>query len=401
GSEALEICKQQAVALIISDQRMPGITGVEFLKQSQEISPETIRILLTGYADINATIDAINCGAIRYYFTKPWDDEILLSRIKESLELQKTTIENKRLLELTNTQNQQLKELNDNLQHKVEEQTWEIREQNKELNQSFMETIKAFSTLLELRYKEVGSHSQRVASMAKKMLSGLELDPQDFQDVVMAAYLHDIGKISLPDNILRKNPDEYGNRDKELVSKHPILGQSCVFNINGFEEIGFIIRHHHEHYDGSGYPDNLLEEKIPLGSRIIRICDAFDHNAFKDGYPDIKTLNIASGKIVQFSGSEFDPDLVKKFIDLDIAKQLYYGDTSDTFNLKPKDLKESMILGRDIYTKNGMLLLPKGAKLSQGMIKRINKIHKVDPIIDEIIVYKQSVTKKKENHVPA
>lgn len=397
GKKALEVIKENDISVIISDQRMPGMSGIEMLQKSMELSPESIRILLTGYADINTTIDAINSGAVKYYFNKPWEDELIISRIKESLDLYATTIENKQLHKLTAQQNKKLKEFNENLQQKVDEQTAEIKEQHRELNESFMETIKAFSTFIEMRHKEVGSHSQRVALMVKNMLKGFDLQPGQFQDIVVAAYLHDIGKISLPDRILKKKPEEYSFSEKELVKKHPTIGQTCVFNISGFGKIGVIIRNHHENYDGSGYPDGEVERQISLGSRIIRLCNDFDHYAFRASYPDLKTLNEATARLVQFSSTKYDPELAKKFIDMDIAKSLYHEETGGTSILKPGDLQEGMIVADDVYTQNGLFLLPKGAKLSKGMINRIRKINDVDPVSGDIKVYKEIISEKEEN----
>lgn len=400
GAEALEIIGQQKIALIISDQRMPGMTGVEMLSKSRDISPDSIRILLTGYADMESTVAAINGGAISYYFNKPWDNNMLTSRIVESLDLHAAKSENKRLEELTRHQNDKLKELNNSLQQKVEEQTFEIKERHRELNQSFMETIKAFSTFLELRYKEVGSHSQRVASLVKCMLEEYDLNEKEYQDIVVAAYLHDIGKISLPDKVLAKAGDKLSARESELVREHPIFGQLSLQSISGFEEIGIIIRHHHEAYDGSGYPESLCEQSIPFGSRLIRICDAFDHDAFREGYPDLKTLKAASGRLFQYSGSEYDPDLVRKFMDLNVAAKLFHDETSHVRRCEPDQLVEGMVVATDIYTRNGMFLLPKGAKLSHGVINRIRKIHSVDPVVDMIRVYSEKVVKN-EASAPA
>ena len=399
GAEGLEVLEKRPVALIISDQRMPGMTGVEFLSKSLEISPETVRILLTGYADIEATVDAINNGAVKYYVNKPWDDELFLSRIEESLELYRMRQENHRLNELTRTQNKQLKRLNITLNERVREQTEEIRARHVELKQSFMETIKAFSTIIELRSPDVGSHSQRVANLVKRMLPGLELDEKQFQDIVVAAFLHDIGKISLPDRIASRRDEELSANDLDEVHRHPLVGQSCVMAITGFEEIGNIIRHHHEDYDGTGYPDGLRDLAAPLGSRIIRLVDAFDHAAFHDGYPGLKKLNSAAAYIVEHSGSKFDPEMVKRFIDLDVARQLYHGDVTDIIGCKPEDLKEGMVVAQDIKTINGMFLLPKGARLSRGMISRVRKIHNVDPVADAIRVYKKDPNLKQEAHV--
>ncbi|MEA3297687.1 MAG: response regulator [candidate division Zixibacteria bacterium] len=394
GEKALDILKKQPVSLIISDQRMPNMTGVEFLYKSQEISPTSIRVLLTGYTDINATIEAINKGAIKYYFNKPWDDEQLLGRIKESLEILDMSRENERLTELTKHQNEQLKEFNTSLEEKVKEQTGEIRAQHSELVQSFMETIKAFSTIIGLRFEDVGSHSQRVATLVRELLEGLKLDKKDYQDIFVAAFLHDIGKVSLSDRTIAKTPGQYSKEDIDAIARHPIIGQSCVYGITGFEEIGLIIRHHHEDYDGSGFPDGLDEQSIPLGSRVIRIADAFDNRAFSKGYPDMKTLNEAAAYLVSHSHTWFDPDLVKRFIDRDIARNLYMGEYSGKRIIQPNDLQEGMVIAEDVNTMNGMFLVPRGAKLSKGMISRIRKIHGVDPVAKRIHVFKENQQKK-------
>lgn len=397
GNEALKILSNARISLIISDQRMPGMTGVELLQRSRDIAPDSVRILLTGYADIDATVDAINSGAVKYYFNKPWDDDFLLSRIKESLDLYEKVFENKRLNKLTRFQNEKLKELNMTLEQRVDEQTHEIKRQHEELIQSFMETIKAFSTIIELRFKEVGSHSQRVATLAKELIKAFDLNKKEYQDIVVAAFLHDIGKISFSDGILKKDPDSYTRSEQDEAAKHPILGQTCVYSISGFEEIGAIIRHHHEDYDGSGYPDGLTERRIPFGSRVIRLADAFDHHAFSDGYPDVKALNDASAYLVQFSGSKFDPELIRKFIDSDIARQFIYKEVSETVILKPLDLQEGMTVAEDIFSQSGMFLLPKGARLSPGMINRLTQIDRVDPIQNGIKAYRQSETQEEEN----
>lgn len=397
GSEALEHLQKQNISLIISDQRMPQMTGVQLLGRCREFSPATIRILLTGYADIDATIDAINTGAVRYYLNKPWDDDLLLSRIRESLEMFQITAENEHLHKLTQEQNQKLLELNHALEKKVDQQTARIREQHQELKKSFMETIKAFSTIVGLRLKKAASHLQRVATLAKMLLEGLNLPEKEYQDILIAAYLHDIGKIGLPDVITDKASDECSPREKELLYKHPVLGQSCVYSISGFEEIGLMIRHHHENYDGTGYPDCLRGRKIPLGSRVLRICDAFDHVSHKADYPDMKALSSATAALHCHAGSSFDPNLVKIFTALDVASHFYHDDSKGVIGLKPDDLKEGMVVAMDVRTMNGVFLTPKGAKLSSGMISRIRKIHAVDPIIEAIRVYDRSEKSEEEN----
>jgi response regulator RpfG family c-di-GMP phosphodiesterase len=380
GPEALKLLQGHKYSLIISDQRMPGMTGVEFLHLSRDVSPDSIRILLTGYADISATVEAINSGAVRYYFNKPWDDAFFLSRIEESLKLYELSANNKYLLELTKQQNKQLKIFNVTLEDRVSSQTREIKMQRDSILKSFMQTIKALSTMIDIRFKDIGSHSQRIAAFARQMLKGYNLGQKEYQDIIVAAFLHDIGKIGLPDKIISKQQVEMSKIDLEELRKHPILGQSCIFFVEGFEEIGKIIRHHHENYDGSGYPDGILENKIPFGSRIIRIADAFDKISFSKGYPSARSINDATAHLVQYSESYFDPVIVKRIIELDIAKQFIYGDKVESNLIKVFELEPGMIVASDIFTGSGMFLLPKGAKLSSGMIKRLIKIDKVDPI---------------------
>ncbi|MBD3232587.1 MAG: response regulator [candidate division Zixibacteria bacterium] len=390
GNEALEILKKEKVPIIISDQRMPEMTGVEFLNKSIDISPDSIRILLTGYADIEATIDAINSGAIRYYINKPWDDETLLSRIRESLDYYEIKEENKRLQQLTAEQNEELQELNSKLEQKVKQQIAKINEQHEGLKKSFIDIVKTLSGIIELIYKDIGSHSQRVGMLTKKMLQGFELDQKSYQDIVVAAFLHDIGKIALPEHILRKRRKEYMASDIAEIQQHPVTGQSIVLSISGFEDIGIIIRHHQENWDGSGYPDRLRGDKIPFGSRIISIASAFEVEAFRDDYPDQEEISEATAFLVKNSGSRFDPDLVKRFIDHEIGKTFYRKESSFKILVKPQELREGMITAMDSYTEKGMFLLPKGIKITSGIINRLSKIDQVNPIRGGIWVYTTS-----------
>lgn len=397
GEEALKLAQKILVSLVISDQRMPGMSGVELLTRLRESHPDAIRILLTGYADLEMTVKAINSGAVRYYITKPWDDELLLSRIRESLELYQMTIDNQGLAEVTNRQNEELKQLNTTLEERVAQQTSEIRAQHEELSRSFMETIRAFSTIIELRLKDIGNHSQRVASLAKKLLAPMNLNHSEFQNIVVAAFLHDIGKISYPDFLLKKTENQYTKSDWDVVTKHPVLGQTCVFAISDFEEIGLIIRHHHENFNGTGYPDNLQGQRIPLGSRLIRIIDYFDHHAFSAKSYNIKTLNEAAADLVKELGILFDPELVKRFIALDAARQYCHPTLAETIIVRPIDLQNNMVVAENIYTNSGMLILPRGAKLSAEMIERIVKIDRFDQIPNGVSVYKTNELEGKKH----
>src|SRR5664279_1029096 len=205
GGKALELLgNDRDFAVIISDQRMPEMTGSEFLALAREASPESQRILLTGYADIGATIDAINKGGASRYITKPWNDGELLQTVRDSVNRYLLLQENRRLTELVRIQNEELKEWNGNLKHRVLEQTGDIRKKNGELQEmidrlrkNFEGTIDAFSNLVELHNPEARSHSRIVARIAERAAGLLGLPEQDAETVRVAALLHDIGKIGI------------------------------------------------------------------------------------------------------------------------------------------------------------------------------------------------------------
>ncbi len=318
---------------------------------------------------------------------------MLLSRIRESLELFESAIENRRLTQLILQRNKELKKLNDGLGEKVAEQTQRIREQHQELKQSFMETIKSFASLLELRHKDMGSHCQRVATVAKDLIGDMGLGEKESQDIFVAALLHDVGKIALPDDILRKDRDSLNKTELVNFARHTIMGQSFVYQINGFEEIGIIIRHHHEDYAGGGFPDGLVEKKIPLGSRVIRVADAFDHTTYRQGFPTVQSVNEAMAHLVQFMGMKYDPDVVRRFVEHDFAHRYIRRGESEVAAVRPGALQENMVVAADVYTKNGMFLLPKGAHLSSGMIKRLIKIDGIDPIENGVEIYRKEETR--------
>ncbi len=399
GHDGLKELQAHNIALIISDQKMPGMTGIEFLKKSMDISPDSIRILLTGHADIEAAIDAINSGAVRYYLTKPWEENTLTSRIKESLEMYDLMQENHRLDELTKFQNDILTKLNSNLEQKVKEKTKAIQLQSKELKQIFFETIRAFSAIIELRHEGVGSHSQRVAKLTRMLIKDMGLGDKDYQDIIVAAFLHDIGKISFPDALLSKNRKTYSAEEWVRYANHPVFGQTCLYSINGFEKIGENIRHHHENYDGSGYPDRLSGDNIPLGARAIRIADAFDRMAFVEGHTNANNIKKAISQLQSFSGAKFDPALVKKFNLENIGSSFMIKDNVNTVTVTPYNLQENMVVAADIYSKSGMLLLPGGTSLTSRMITRLIRIHKVDPIEGGVSIF-EGVQKQEVKNAP-
>ena len=285
GQEGLE-CLQNAhepFSLILSDQKMPKMTGTEFLTKAKKIFPYAIRILLTGYSDIDAVINAINKSEIHRYFTKPWDNNDLIIQIRQMLEQYELIMENKRLQALTIKQNQELSELNNNLEKKVKERSEEIIQKNKiltrlneELESSLHNTVRAFSSISEINAPHLTGHARRVSQFSRQIALNLGLSETEVTHIEMAALLHDIGKIGFPEKLLRYKESIWTSEDKRLYRKHPEQGQSTVQFINRLEHVSILIRSHHENFDGTGFPDKLSGEEIPLGAKIIAVANAYD-----------------------------------------------------------------------------------------------------------------------------
>ena len=394
GEEALKVLSLNPdIALIVSDQRMPGLSGVEFLEQSKKPAPDATRIILTGYADVNAAIDGINRGGAYRYITKPWNDEELLRIVNEAVLKFVLIKDNQRLTRTVKKQNEELREWNSRLETLVQEQTLEIRKQNEELrglNESlrnnFKNTIFAFSGLIELRDVRAASHSKNVAELSTKIAKQLDLSGDEIQAVSAASLLHDIGKIGIPDILLAKDPDEMKPEETDIYSQHPVRGQTAIDSIESLREVGIIVRHHHEWFNGGGFPDRLSGERIPIGARIISIADFIDRTIRK--LNGDKAFELTLKKVKEELGKRFDGKLYP-LIETP-ARELYDRILQQTgfieMELNPKDLQAGMILSKDVISGTGILILRKGMKLHEKNIDSLRRSYQLDPSTSGIFV---------------
>ena len=398
GEKALEILKENDnIGVIISDQRMPEMKGVDFLEKAKEIKPDSLRILLTGYSDINAAIDSINRGGTYRYITKPWNDEELLQIIREAVQRYSLIKEIKRLYEIIKKQNKELKLWNDQLQYFVQEQTIEIQNNNKELQvlnkklkDNLKNTIIVFSGLLELRDKRIMSHSKYVSEISVKVAKSMNLSDEEIESIAVASLLHDIGKIGIPDIIFLKDTDSLSPEEKKEYMMHPVRGQSAIDLIEDLRNAGVLIRHHHEWYNGAGFPDKLKKDKIPLGSRIIAIADFVDRTIRK--FQSDNAIELTLSKLKEELWIRFDPELYD-LIEPSV-KEVYSNFLPQTgikeIELYPKDLKVGMVLSRDVRTGTGVLLLSKGIELNEANIENLNRYYKLDPSKNGVFVWVKS-----------
>lgn len=396
GFEAIEFLKKGAVDIIVSDQRMPKMSGVEFLQHSKVYSPDSVRILLTGHADTDAAIDSINNGEVYRYFTKPWNDDEFKSAIRYAFELKRLREKNIDLQKLTQKQNLELKDLNANLEKKVKDQTDDIRKMleearmfNKKLDKSFVNSIKVFINMIKLRNPIISLHLKDTAKLTKAIARRMQLSEPDIKDIEVAALLHDIGKIGTSDSILSKAFGEMTSSEKEEYKRHPILGQAALESIENMDSIGIIVRHHHEEWNGHGFPDKLRGEGIPTGSRII--AAASDYDALLNGtlLPSKFKQSEAKEFIVKNSSQRYDPEVVAIFVSILTGQPDESKEKNETIVSSSK-LKNGMTLARDIFTTSGFLLLNEGTKITDRHINNILDFEKAERKKYEIYVVSES-----------
>jgi response regulator RpfG family c-di-GMP phosphodiesterase len=375
GAAGLALLASEPVDLVISDMRMPEMDGAHFLEQVRQRWPDTMRLLLTGYADIKSTINAINQGEIYRYVAKPWDDKELPLILREALDRRDLLVENARLQALTTMQNEQLRELNEGLERKVAARTGELAQvnsflslANQQLKQKFLVSIKMFTGLMELRGGVMAGHSRRVSELARRLADKCGLDQNAQHDVFLAGLLHDIGKIGLSDGVLARPVSLMSGHQMAEYCRHASDGEAALMPLEELREAARLIRSHHEHYDGRGFPDNLQGEEIPLGSRILAVVN--DYDGFQIGTLAEKKIGPeqALTMVRQLAGKRYDPRVVDVFSKL--IEKIRSGQAGEKM-VAQDQLKPGMVLARDLVGSNGALLLAADLTLTPQLISQI------------------------------
>jgi response regulator RpfG family c-di-GMP phosphodiesterase len=389
GVQGLEIMARETIDIVVSDMRMPEMNGAQFLQKVHAQWPETVRILLTGYAEISATIDAVNKGHIYRYISKPWEDNDIVLAIKQALHQKQLEQENRGLEELTRKQNEELKDLNANLEQKVKARTEEVRQTmgflevaHEKLKKGFITSIRVFSNLIEMREGVMAGHSHRVAELSRAIAQQMEMSEAEIQDVFLAALLHDVGKIGLPDYLLEKPFSSLTGEERLEVMKHSVKGQTALMALEQLQGAAKLIRSHHEHFDGLGFPDKLHGLEIPPGARIIALANEYD--AAQIGTLLNKRLKQSDAVlyIQEGKGRRYDPAVVDAFMSVMGASG--NAQAIQELAVRLDQAKPGMVLSRDLMSSHGELLLSKDYRLDASLISQIKSF---DQLGDKLVIY--------------
>jgi len=299
GRDALShLRNDDSISIVLSDLIMEGMDGLTLLARMKQEHPEIPVVMVTAVHDISVALAAIRNGAYDYLL-KPFEKEQLLAMVSRALETRRLRLENVAY---------QTK-----LESLVSARTEMLRQTLADLERSYDITLEALGDALDLKDAETEGHSKRVTAFTMAIARAMELPQDRVRIIARGAFLHDIGKMAIPDSILRK-PGRLTPEEQAIMREHAYLGYQVLRRIPFLHDAADIVYSHQERYDGSGYPRGLRGDQIPLGARIFAIADTFD--AMTSDRPYRAAQSIATGRreIERHSGKQFDPEIVKVFL---------------------------------------------------------------------------------------
>jgi len=310
GAEAVERIRPGAYDALLTDMNMPAMRGDELHRRAMAIDPSLAVVIITAASDVRQAVDCLKAGA-HDYIIKPFDLDDLAVRVEKALERRRLGIVARELER-------------ENAVHRAQLEA-RVQEQAEQLRSMFERALQSLAHALEAKDVHTRNHSERVASVALSLAQVLVPEQRSFQQsVVTAALLHDIGKIGVPEAILT-SPSKLTPEEFSFVKKHPEIGESILHPIYANDLILRAVRHHHEAMDGTGYPDGLLGEEIPLAARIIAVADAYDAMTSTRSYRDPISHARAIEILEQGAGTQWDAEVVLTLVDLSAEGRLTGG----------------------------------------------------------------------------
>lgn len=379
--QALAILKEQMFSVIITDQQMPVLTGLEFLAQVKQSQPDATRILITAVLNLSTMIDAINKGEIYRFVVKPWLREELLATVRNAVQRYELICKNAVLQAATLAMNEKLSQLNKTLEEqlaKEEDQKRRLEQANKALAQNLEQSVELCLRTMQTFYPTLGSQARRVYELCRAMAEVLKLSPPDRQTLEISAWLHDIGLVGVPRQLIRRwelDSEGLNAAERAVVEQHPLLGQDLASFVNPLQSVGLVIRAHHERYDGKGYPDGLAADNIPWLARLLSVACAYAESSAEP--------HLVLDRIRQESGSAFDPQAVSALLRCLPRAEVPRRQRQVSLS----ELEPGMVLAKGIYTANGLLLIPDGQRLTVTYIDKLRNHHRINPISQNLLVY--------------
>ncbi|OGW54386.1 MAG: hypothetical protein A2Z60_03595 [Nitrospirae bacterium RIFCSPLOWO2_02_42_7] len=325
--EALNKMREKSYPLVLSDIMMPGMDGIELLKRLRSLYPDTAVVMITAVSNVNIAIEALREGAYDYLI-KPFNFEEVVLSVKNAFEKRDLILENrlyqKHLEALVENQTSEIRQL----LSKEQERSSELNKALEEIQITHDATIDALSAALDYRDNETEGHSQRVVRYSLEIGKVLGLERRNLEVLARGTLLHDIGKIGVPDSILWK-PGKLTDEEWVEMRKHVEYGFKMLKSIHFLRDAALIVQHHHERYDGSGYPDRMSGDNIIIGARIFAIADTYDAMTTDRPYRKALTDRDAREEIKRCNGTQFDPKITEAFFQIPVEQWFNIKDDVD------------------------------------------------------------------------
>ncbi len=300
GHDALRLMSKESFDLVISDMRMPEMTGMAFLGEAGQRYPKTAYLMVTAEDDVRVGIEAMKRGASDY-IVKPVQLDSLVASVERALEIKRMQLE--------------LESYRCSLEEKVEDRTKQLEAAMKRIEMTYDETLEALGAALDLRDTETAGHSERVSRYCLEMARAMGCSKDEFRQILRGSYLHDIGKIGIPDDILLKE-GKLTPEETTVMQTHVRIGYDLVCRVAFLAPAAAIVLTHQERWDGTGYPQGLVGEEIPVGARIFSVADTLDAMTSDRPYRKALPFKTAYEEITRHSGRQFDPNVVRVFLSI-------------------------------------------------------------------------------------
>lgn len=379
-AQALDILHQRQFTVIISDHRMPEMTGLEFLVEAKKIQPQTSRILITAVLSLPTIIDSINKGEIFRFLAKPWLREELTATVKNAVQRYELVNHNQQLQVETADLNVRLAEANRTLEGQVralEQQKIALDRANASLGTNFGKSLDLVYRILNTYDPLLGNQIKTVTDICTKMADTEYFTTEQKHVLRTSSWLYDIGLIGVSRELLRafRTGQALGENEQIIIRNHPIYGQALASFVDTLTTVGDTIRAHHERWNGTGFPDGLKGETIPWTARCLAVAVAY----VDSGLPKEQAIEY----ILSESGSGFDPEAVRLFLKVTHLIQL----PRQVKEIMLEELSPGMMLANGIYNPHGLLLIGEGQELTPAMIAKIRNYSQMHQITQQLLVY--------------
>ncbi|MEI6467615.1 MAG: HD domain-containing phosphohydrolase [Verrucomicrobiota bacterium] len=379
--KALAILGERDFAVIISDQAMPEMLGLDFLVDSRRIRPHASRILITAVFSVPTIIEAINKGEIFRFIAKPWLHEELIATVCNAIQRHDLIASNARLQEETQRLNGQLTTANCTLAERIGElevQHRQLDAANRELATNYENSLELCRRILTTFDPILGGELKVLVELARQMALTDHFTADERHALRSSAWLCDIGLIGVSREMLRtfrQTPDRLSKRELATLHYHPVYSQTLSALLDNRGSVGEVIRAHHERFDGRGFPDGLAGNAIPWPARCLAVAVGYAESGLSKAQ--------ATEKLLAESGTTYDPEAVRLFLKATNLSHL----PRQVREILLNELEPGMVLANGIYSPHGLLLVGEGQRLSQPMIAKIHSHNETTPISHQLLVY--------------